>query len=220
MYMKNRLKLLALAFGFTFAAHAQSAEDATLKPIAGNKTIEVGLSLNGGINGQQVRFRKFKGNELAYRYGASVYYDYDKITEEANSSTFSLSFAPGMEKHFAGTKRLSPYIGFTVPLGVGRSHFEDATVEVKGATSTSPGNCNRNYLSARLNGLAGVDVYIIKNLYVGFEIGLGLGYTKYGDVEVNYKQDDLGINTHTIDGYHGFNFNNFAHSDIRIGFAF
>lgn len=216
--MKNRLALLALAFGFTFAAHAQSAEEATLKPIAGNKTIEVGLSLNGGINGQQIRLRKFKGNELAYRYGASVYYDYDKITEDASSSTLSLSFAPGMEKHFAGTKRISPYIGFEVPLGIGTSRFEDAAVEVRGATSTTPTNCNRNYLSARLNGLAGVDIYVIENLYIGFEVGLGLGYTEYGDVEVNSKYDQL--NNQTIKGYHGFNFNNFAHSDIRIGFAF
>lgn len=217
--MKNRLALLALAFGFTFAAHAQSAEEATLKPTAGNKTIEVGVSLNGGINGHQLRLRKFTGNELAFRYGASIYYDYDKIAENTSSSTLRLSFAPGMEKHFAGTKRLSPYVGFAVPLGFGISHYQDEAVEVKGATSaTNPGSCNRNYLSARLNGLAGVDVYIIKNLYIGFEVGLGLGYMKYGDVEVNYKHDQL--NNQTIKGYHGFNFNNFVASDIRIGFAF
>ncbi len=215
IYMKTKLALLALACGFTFAANAQSTTDETLKPVAGDKTIEVGLDLDGGFGGQ-LRLRKFSTSQLAYRYGANISFDNTKVSEDASFTRFNLHIAPGMEKHFAGTRRLSPYIGFAVPIGVGTSHYESDIVKVKGAITPDGGS--QKYLSAGLTGLAGVDLYIIKNFYVGFEVGLGAYYTNYGDAEAISKQD--ASNNKTIKGYHDFDFRNFTQNGIRVGYAF
>lgn len=213
--MKTKLALLALACGFTFAANAQSATDETLKPVAGNKTIEVGLDLNGGLSGE-LRLRKFSTSHLAYRFGTSISYERAKVTEDAIYARSNLNIAPGIEKHFAGTRRLSPYIGFAVPIGISTGHYKDETMEVKGAISPVGGP--NKYFSIGLTGLAGINLYIIKNFYVGFEVGLGANYKKYNDAEVIFKED--ASNNHTIKGYHDLNLQNFTQNGIRIGYAF
>jgi len=41
------------------------------------------------------------------------------ITKDDNTtSVVSFAFLPGIEKHFAGTERLSPYVGAELALGV------------------------------------------------------------------------------------------------------
>ncbi|WP_266203400.1 hypothetical protein [Pontibacter kalidii] len=216
--MKNKLALLALACGLSFAAHAQTVEEETLKPVAGNKTLEATLNFSGGPS-TQIKFRKFKSEQVALRYTTGISYSYTKPAEDASSSNLTLSFAPGFEKHFGRTRRLSPYLGFAVPIAVSTKSYKDDQVEAKGADSPGVyGNYNRSYFSAGVNGLAGVDLYIVKNFYVGFEAGIGLSYLNYADVEVKYK-DDFTRNINS-EGHYGLDFRTFTNGNLRIGFAF
>ncbi|MFD2513106.1 hypothetical protein ACFSRY_04465 [Pontibacter locisalis] len=212
--MVNKLILTAFACCITLFASAQNSEE-SFKPVAGNKTLEVGLNLYGNTFGQ-LKLRKFSTETLAFRYSTSVSYNYSKPTEDASSYSLGISFAPGFEKHFSGTKRLSPYLGLSVPLTIKTSHFESDNVEVKGAASDN--GYDRSYFSIGLNGLAGVDLYVVKNFYIGFEAGLGLSYFKNGEVEVNYRSDFR--NNQTIEGYHSINFNSFTTGGLRVGFVF
>ncbi|WP_299760379.1 hypothetical protein [uncultured Pontibacter sp.] len=213
--MKNKLTLLALACGLSFAANAQVAEQETLKPVTGNKTLEATLNFFGGAS-TQIKLRKFTSEQKAVRYTAGISYDYDKLADDASSSSLTISFAPGFEKHFAGTNRLSPYLGFAVPISLTGSKFESEYSEIKGATSEH--GYDRSKFSIGVDGLAGVDFYVAKNFYIGFEAGVGLAYRKYSDVEVKYKSDFT--RNSNMDGYNGINFSTFTTGGLRIGFAF
>ncbi|AKD02640.1 hypothetical protein POKO110462_09065 [Pontibacter korlensis] len=178
----------------------------------------MGVNLSGGTSAG-LKLRKFTSESTALRYGVYTSYDHSKLSGDARHSNLLVSFAPGFEKHFAGTKRFSPYLGLTMPLSVRGARYKSDLVVVKGSTSESYlDNNNRSYFGVRLNGLAGVDFYIAKNFYVGFEAGVGIGYRKYSDVEVEYKQEFT--SNRTVEGYHGFNFGTFTTGGLRIGFVF
>ena len=202
--MKNKLILLALACGLSFAANAQYVEEETLKPVAGSKTLEASLFFGGAST--EIKLRKFVSGQTAIRYGTAIAYDHDKYSDDQSMTQVRVSFAPGVEKHFAGTQRLSPYLGFAVPLAYKTSSYKSEQYEVKGATSEH--GYDRSYFSAGIDGLAGVDFYVAKNFYVGFEAGVGLSYLKYGEVEVDYKYDFT--RDKTTKGSHGFDFRTFT----------
>lgn len=217
--MKNKLILTVLTCCATFLSHAQDASNA-YKPTAGNTTFEVGVNLYGGtfLQGGQVRLRRFTSEQMAYRYGASANYDYNKESVNASSSNLTLSFAPGVEKHFAGTEKLSPYLGFAVPLTWSRRHYENDVVEVKNGGSAGQYIEEKSYFSVGLNGLAGVDYYFTQKFYIGFEAGIGLSYFKYADAEIDYKQDDF--NDRKEEGYHRIGLSPFTTGGLRLGFVF
>lgn len=217
MKMKSKLTLLALACGLSFASQAQTSEDETLKPNAGNKTLEATIHPYSSNSGE-IRFRKFSSQNFAYRYAVRGSYDYDKHADDASSSRYiSISLIPGIEKHFTGTRRLSPYIGATLPIGVTSGHYEDEGIEVKGSTSPD-GYYNRSSVNIGLNGLAGADFYVAKNFYIGIEAGIGATYYRSGKVERTAKESTSPLTD--IEGKHSISLDTYTSSGIRVGFVF
>jgi hypothetical protein len=219
--MKNTLLVLALAFVATFSAQAQdslSTSSSGFKPVAGDKTAEVGFNFESGtfLNGGQLRFRKFTSDSKAIRLGISAYLDNDNPTDDQSATYVALSVTPGIERHFAGTKRLSPYIGATLPLSYAYSKHEDQYRNVKGAWSDS--GVNNGYVGIGLNALAGIDLYIIENFYLGFEFGAGIMYRNYNDIEFDVKEHDF--SDRTIKRGDELNFNTFSSGGLRLGFVF
>ncbi|WP_187264041.1 BT1926 family outer membrane beta-barrel protein [Pontibacter beigongshangensis] len=215
--MKIKLFLLALLTAVTFSAQAQ---DGGLKATAGSTTAEIGVNLTSGtfLQGGQIRLRRFATDEMAYRLGVGVAHNSEKISENANRSNTSLTIAPGVEKHFAGTNRLSPYVGAELPISFSGARYEDDDVVVRGANSRSGSMTERGAFGIGLNVVAGMDFYIAQNFFTGFEFGAGLGYRKNRDVKYEFKS---GVpSDETIDGYHSTRFNVFSTGGIRIGFVF
>ncbi|MDO6390509.1 hypothetical protein Q4E40_10265 [Pontibacter sp. BT731] len=221
-----KLKLLALSccLAAAFTAQAQIVEDAqsenkTYKPNVGDITTEVAVNLEHGIflNGGQLRVRKFTAENKALRLGTSLNYDFSKQGEESSGSTFSISIAPGIEKHFAGTNRLSPYIGAELPIGFRSSRAESADYIIEGSTNSN-GYEGRSNFNIGLNGLAGVDYYFAPRFYVGFEVGAGIQYQKHSDVKVIHKRHS-DFNDER-EGYHSIRFSPFSTGGIRLGFVF
>ncbi|MCJ8163876.1 hypothetical protein MKJ04_03420 [Pontibacter sp. E15-1] len=215
--MKTKLALLALACGVTFAANAQSTADETLKPVAGNKTLEASLGW-GGYSSTTLRLRKFSSDNVAFRYSVDASIDNDRLNDDGKATRFSVGFAPGVEKHFAGTSRLSPYIGFSTPISYSYKHLKGNGIEVINSLSTNPNSYDRGYLSFGVNGIAGVDFYIVKNFYVGIEAGVGADYRRIKEVKV--KSNDNAAQNYTLEGYDNFNFSTFSTGGLRVGFAF
>ena len=223
-----KLKLLALSccLAAAFTAQAQTTEVAqpenkTYKPTAGDITTEVAVNLDYGVflNRGGIRVRKFMAADKAYRLGAEADYAYNKMGVEAYQTSFSVSIAPGIEKHFAGTNRLSPYIGAELPIGYRGSKSESDHHIIEGGWSTSSYySGNRANFNIGLNGLAGVDYYFAPRFYAGFEIGAGFRYRKDKDIVTTYKNDFIPSEEHK--GYHSISFSPFSTGGIRLGFAF
>lgn len=220
--MKNTLLVLALTFVATFSAQAQdslSVFTSDLKPVAGNRTAEVSFNFESGtfLNGGQLRFRKFSTNTKAMRLGISARFDNDLDPDHEQTAKYgNIRITPGIERHFAGTKRLSPYIGAELPLSYAYSSYEDETKAIKGAWYD--GNHNRANIGVGLNALAGVDLYLIKNFYVGFEFGAGISYRNYQKIEIDFKEDFY--EDRKIDGENNISFDTFSSGGLRLGFVF
>lgn len=215
--MKQKLLAMAALVVTAFTAQAQDGGPA-YKPTSGNITTEVlfnnfgSINLNSGL----IRGRYFLSDASALRLSAGINYDYDKISDEAHARVIGITLAPGIEKHFAGTERLSPYIGAELPISLQSARYEDDNVEIEGSTSSNQYAGNRSFVAVGLNAVAGTDFYVARNFYLGFEVGLGLRYQKNGDVEINRN---IGSDE-TIEGTHGINFSPFVNGGLRIGFVF
>jgi outer membrane protein W len=237
------MKRFFLVFGLaasTFAATAQTNEEfKSFKPFQGDVTTELGLA--GGLNDADfvlnegsglLRFRYFMKDKLALRAGFNlssasekeyiygVGADKGRKGTETMSAT-SLTLNVGIEKHFAGTARLSPYVGGDILFGVagnkykavdtdGDEYINNFSIESKGPGAFSIG----------LRGVVGADFYISKHVYLGAEAGFGFNYAKEGKQTVTIK--DGGTTTTTTMDSNGsaFSLNPSVITGIRVGFVF
>lgn len=158
------------------------------------------IGLNGGA-----KVRYFLSDNMAIRVNLgyssraakAVEYGYDGEDKEYETTKMSVgqfSIMPGIESHFAGTERLSPYVG--AELGI-----------KMGSTKTNVNNSkDDDYTKAKstsfgfgLNAFAGMDYYVAKNIYLGAEFGLGFtsrkvkagtNEMKVGGVKTSVESDD------------------------------
>lgn len=186
--------LLSLAIVATgLAAFAQ-------KPAAGDKTIEYNLNFATGTGVTygilsttlpgvgELRGRYFLSEDMAARckVGLGMGSVTTKSTGGAGntitnthkvSNGFSLALTPGIEKHFAGTDKLSPYVGAELPIGIGGSTTtEDDQKDATGtfATNNSTKTVTGSQFNLGLNLLIGADYYFTNSIYLGVEGGMGL----------------------------------------------
>lgn len=206
-----------IVFVFAFIVGAGAVAQAQYRPEGGEKNIEVNFAPLGGnpVSITGIKLRSFSSQTSALRLGVFVGWSNEsEITQEAaeritdtedpeyndkgqvlnvelmdKTSTMSIALQPGIEKHFAGTERLSPYvggfvnIGFTnkketkqigyAPVGDGVGADESSVDQFLGEDITKTGSLNLG-----LNGVAGFDYYIAKSLYLGAEIGFGFAMNR------------------------------------------
>lgn len=201
--MKNLFLTLVLALT-SVSVFAQ-------KPIAGSKTAEVNLNFQVGtapINYDlpaELRFRYFLADKTAFRLRLGLGSNTSKsavlngagdVTSDiTNKSGLGLNLGLGLEKHFDGTEKLSPYVGAQLGFLLGGK----ATTDVTNSTSASPNPgqvvSGHSYKSESgstfgigLGLYMGADYYIKDNVFIGGEFGLGLfssSSTAEGSTTVN-----------------------------------
>ena len=228
--MKKVVLFIALVATTVAGAQAQKFQ-------GGEKNLEVQFSpLSGnpiGING--LRFRMFNSESSAIRVGFSVGGSNDtKVKEQpyeiptgttvtnmpelySTSKSFNFSIRPGYEKHFAGTDRLSPYVGAELLFSMESSSYSEeysgavtaADVDSEFAAKWSTWSLTRSEGSTTfgLNAIAGADFYFVDNFYLGVELGLGFQNTKHKNSEIEgdyanilfYNPEQPAINQTFID---------------------
>ncbi len=213
------------------------------KQSAGDKNLELqfdpGAIFNASnannvfSNGLGIRFRMFASESFAYRMNLNISYTNSSIvTQDADdaagnlelldkNSAFGVSLRPGIEKHFGGTKRLSPYVGVEFIMGYNsstdKSEFQLGTDIYENETQN--GNFNDGF-NFGLAAVAGADFYIAKKLYLGVELNYGVNYflastTKYSSTAPNTVDTESKVGKSN-----SLTFQPGAMGIFRIGFLF
>ena len=240
--MKKVLFTVAL-FSVCSVVTAQETTSTTnapsdFKPTAGANNLELNLTPFGNtpISITNIRYRRFLTDKTALRLGVGVSLASSSVEEQlasnvtpgttilgnrSKTSTFGWNIKPGYEKHFEGTKRLSPYIGGELDLASQTSksvsHSLTATDAVVENTVKNAGKTG--FFRAGANALAGCDFYVAKHLYLGAEMGFGFSMTSF------YKQKTTSspapaIAVKDVDQGRNFNLGPNFNSAIRVGYIF
>ena len=215
------MKKLVLALTAVVGLSALSlAQDKVFKPVAGMSSLEVtfdpstifnannygstfSLPSTGGLN-NGIKYRNWLSENTATRGTfllgfknatsptALISSIGDKVDAKNTYFEWAVQLRPGIERHFSGTKRLSPYMGSELIIGFGSNKYteqsldaNDAIVEsvIKNGTSDVSGN---NIAWSYLNGFtigAGLDFYVAESLYLGLEMNYAFMYNGRFDVK-------------------------------------
>lgn len=181
------------------------------------RTFEVNFTPLGGspvsING--IKFRKFSDDYNAVRLEVFLGMNSDKsvsmqegengLEDDPNpltyskSSGFDFSIRPGIEKHFDGTNRLSPYVGAAANIGISSSsQTEEYWSRSEANPGTDPFSSHTEWeqktkdgsFSFGLSALAGMDFYFADNIYLGAEFGFGFGFNSMSDTKYSSTDDN------------------------------
>ncbi len=164
----------------------------------------IALRLNLGLNTNGTKHTEF-------------YEDANQKEQEryTRSTQTTFSIMPGIEYHFAKYERISPYVG--AEIGILTSMQKDRTDNTENDNETI---VKRPGLGFGINALSGVDVYLCKGLYLGFELKLGYesidskrnSTTIITGSETNKDNGDIADLT-TSFGFH-------ATPSLRVGWCF
>lgn len=150
-------------------------------------------------NGIGIRFRLFQSESLAFRLHTDLSYSFSsEVTQEEDNtinqlelkdktSALEIFLKPGIEKHFKGTERLSPYIGAELSIGFKKSKIKSEYQNVDDVYYQETINSlNDDGLTIGAAIVSGADYYIFQRFYLGLELSYGINYfmasqTEYKD---------------------------------------
>ncbi|MFK7001090.1 hypothetical protein [Flavobacterium oreochromis] len=234
--MKKILLTAAAVFAFGFANAQES-----YKPIKGTLTTEVGvtggiLDTNFGTINGAAKFRYFIKDDLAVRAGlglGSNKREQNNITNQGLPTEFTTTevarttnrvITLGAEKHFAGTDRLSTYVGADIVFGftgaeykVTRSNSNDSMTQV-GAVNNL-GIIGNGSSTFGIRATVGADYYFTKKLYLGVEVGLGYNAGTQDAVETTTVIGNTTTVNKTGEGKTSNTYTN-AIGGLKLGFQF
>jgi hypothetical protein len=241
--MKKIFTTIAIVVATCTITNAQETE---FKPAKGANNLELNfIPLNSKpIQITNIRYRKFIGDKTAFRLGIGLSFSSDKadsvfssnvtanstVKSKYSNNKFGLNIRPGIEKHFEGTNRLSPYMGAELDIALQSSkEVTPSGINSKDEfTVVTEKNKNKGgFFRAGVNLVAGFDCYITKHLYMGSELGFGFSFTKYSDYKktTSYPSSftasnpDPGNPDPTTQGS-GMNVGPNFNSSIRLGYIF
>ena len=191
--------------------------DVTNVNILGNN-----VNLSNSLN--QIRVRYFLADDMAARLGAHLSFNTNIPAPDTKTRAIEFSIAPGIEKHFSGTNRLSPYLGAELVLGLRSAHSEfdglgSSGVEVKGSFGATD-NTNRGFFLVGLGAVGGFDFYVAKHLYVGYELSMELSNRSFSEIETITTDGAGEVKTSTSEGSSAFSFGPNIRNGVRVGFVF
>lgn len=236
------MKKLIVAASMLAACFGAYAQD--YKPVAGDVTAELGLFSgdfvnlpNSGFGTPQLKFRYFLQDQMALRVGLNITKttDTERIYEGApgtgegfaRTSNSLVGLNLGVEKHFAGTERLSTYAGADLMVQfTGASekweNTADGTNFADGENTTIKGtNADGNSsfgIGARI--IAGADYYFVEKVYLGGEFGWGFTAVKNGKVKSEVTSGGTTVSNETKSTGGSFELAPNLTAGVRIGFRF
>lgn len=248
--MKKIIVLSLCILTFTFAKSQDLIDSEELsndyKQNSGDKNLELqfdpgAIFATGGTvfsNPFGVSFRLFNSASSAIRIKANISYtNSTTLTQEADAtlnlaeltdhySAISISLRPGIEKHFAGTERLSPYIGAEAIIGfrtsTDKNEYQDfaALPTVTVYEQTWKNADAGDGLSFGVAAVAGADFYIAKKIYLGVELNYGLYYSLATNVKYSNTDPAIDDSESKVGSSGTFSFQPGTMGLFKIGFLF
>jgi hypothetical protein len=176
------------------------------------------------------KMRMFLSEKQAFRLGVDLAMASEKSTinngtnkpeSTLKNSYFVFGLHPGIEMHYKGTDRLSPYsgaeIGFVMKSSKGSCDNLNGNANDKKETKKVwTDGTNQAFSSLGLNLFTGFDYYVLKSLYLGAEIGFGFATVTDAETTVTTTAGNTTteVKTPKSSGMNlGFNYN----AAIRLG---
>jgi len=235
----KKVLLIGLALVFAIATQAQDVR----KQTGGEHNFEMMLAPLGSnpLSIAGIKYRKFTSATTAIRASVFLGFSTDKsqfnsypdgtpapgaISNDDGTETtfptvtaneFEITIAPGVEKHFSGTDRLSPYTGAELVLGFMSSSEKYEQLNDDGDAFEDGVTVKDGSFSVGANVLGGADYYFANNIYLGGEFGFGVLFTTNFDTKVEPADGD-----EVTSGPNGNNLSiapNFV-GKIRVGWLF
>ena len=127
---------------------------------------DLALRLSLGLNNQSMKFNDDKTND----------------TKETIDRATTFFLGLGVEKHFVGTNRLSPYVGAELHLGSYSSKSESHTVNTNSARTVKTDVISKAEPGFVFGGglFLGADYYIAPKVFLGLEAGLNIDSKSLG----------------------------------------
>ena len=236
------MKKIILTFATIFAFGVIGAQEKfDYKPKKGTVSTEVGLT--GGLNNANfnlntgvLKFRYFLKDDLGLRIGFAnnstkieesdntVPTNIETITNKAGNFEINL----GIEKHFAGSDRLSTYAGADLLIGFGNASIEGSDQSGNSFSVDGGANYNNNtnsFDSRASNGfgvrlLTGADYYIAKKLFLGVEAGLNIVSATLKEISITNNFGSTSTTTVDTPERKGSGFSTNVIGGVRIGYQF
>ena len=195
--MNKKVLMTVVLAGATSLVMAQ-------KPTEGNPhSLELGMNLfnvnsnvnrdstadnRGVISAPKLKYRYFISPNMAIRFGLG--FDGSKKvnnflsppnsqttgTGSQEIKTSAWEVAPGIEYHFAGTDRLSPYVGLSIGIGGGKRTETWTNYDGDGYDPNFLSKVvDAPFSSLNIGILAGADFYFAENFFAGAEFGYLIG---------------------------------------------
>jgi len=220
----KKLILLFCCFAVVLGINAQKQDQ-------GSQTIEMEFAPLGSepfkIN--SLRYRYFLQENIAFR--ASIFMGGKRNTTFSDTTggypltknrngNFDFSIRPGIERHFEGTDRLSPYLGSELFLGINTTKdnqqslwSDDKTIQ-SAITKTSQTSFGANIFM-------GADYYVSDHLFLGAELGFGLLLEGRGKTKTSYDNPEFPMqDTEIIGNTNQLNWGPNYQGTIRLGWVF
>jgi hypothetical protein len=214
--------ILAGATAFSFAQVKPQAGmnslEVTFNPAAvfnsnsGGSTFQ--LASLSGLN-QGIKYRMWKSENIAARGTFLLGLNSQTAPYKATNSQgeivdlnedyfeWAIQIRPGIENHFRGTDRLSPYLGSELILGFSSNSYsleyldandQKQTATIKNGNSDFNGdNIGWRYVNGWIGGvglLAGFDYYIAPSLYLGLEMNYAFVISQRNQITTNVPNQE------------------------------
>jgi len=176
---------------------------------AHRSTIEGGLNFSEGITVvlPQVRYRYFLCDRYAIRGTLNAATNRDVEYVYSNPDNFDGLFGTrtvidrswglqgGLEYHPSGSRRVSPYFGVVAGIGFGRNKelWKDYDQDDAGDgfhIINTTASLNAPFFAYNFGAVAGVDIYLIENLYMGLELNWLMNVQNNSIAEFELKNVD------------------------------
>jgi len=139
------------------------------------------------------------------------------VTETTKANLLGFGLNLGVNYHFSGTERISPYVGANLGfiLGNASQKITNAGFVVNNSEKAKGG-----YFGFGFNIGTGFNWYIVDGLYIGAEVGLGLMFAKPTKVVTETKIGDITTPTTVKPTSSAFGVSFAATPALRLGWKF